>query len=1172
MHIKNAVFVSLLIIVSGCKPCARPPCAMPPETGPQAKEVAAPELKPLLNDGSWMVTASTQEGDMGPGAATDGSMTTRWSSQFADGQWWQVDFSRRQLLGKIVIHWEDACARRYKVQVSEDGATWTEVMSEARGDGGKDIIVFEPRPVRLVRLELDQRATEWGFSFFEVEFNSLDAVQTEASASSGTGDYAPKFAIDGDTKTRWSSDFSDDQWWQIRFAEPCVIAGVKILWETAFSEKYRIETSMDGQTWQVAYDVAEGDGRTDILFFKPVQLQYLRIHGLQRGTGWGNSIWEVSFFDAAHAPEAAVSSAAGNAGADGAIDGDRATAWRSGMDGEQSLTLKLPDTMSLGGVELGWGDDYASAYDIECSNDGREWAAVFSEKAGNGGNDYNYFQAREVRWVRIVCRKSNAGRGYALAHLELKGGDEQATPIRFYQAKARGAKAGWYPMWLTRQQEFWTITGLPDDEHETALGETGTIEPQKGAFSVQPFVIANGQLVTYADVKLEPSLEDGVLPMPSVRWTADTWDLAIAPVTAGMPGRSYTAVRYRFSNRGTEPFTGRLALAVRPVTLNPLWQYGGMSAINEAECVLQDRPAQLKVGGVTRALFLTPPAAMGAAALGEGDIVDFLAKGEVPASPKAADAEGKVSVGVLYDLQVPAGASTDIIVAYPLFGESKIAADLMAGPGPAYEKRRAEQRAAWQKALESPAISIPEPRLIQFMKSNVGYVLLNRDPPWFKPGSRNYNHGWMRDGALTGVAMLRMGKPELAERFIRSFSEFIPDDGRVPYMIFEDGRPMGRPADPNTGEGQEYDSQGEYIFIVRQYYDFTRDLALLREVYPSVVRALRYTQEIRRKRMTDEYENNPEKQAYYGILPESNSHEGYYPAKHSYWDDFWALKGFKDGVYLAGVLGEKADAEWMSAEEQGFRKCLYDSMLKVIARSGLNNLPGCVELGDTDPTSTSVAIMACDEGDSLPKPFGLNTFDVYWQNFTPRLKPGGEQTFTPYESRNADVFVRIGQRGRALTVLRYFTSQSSRPPAWNHLAEVVHAKPRAPSYIGDMPHTWCGSDYINAVRSLFAFERGDVLVLAAGTDPQWLTQGGVTVRDLPTQFGSVSYAFTEDGPGLSFKAEGTAAPPKGFEVPLPDEFKSLSVEIDGQPAAATDGVLRFAKLPVAVRLFMPAQP
>ena len=43
----------------------------------------------------------------------------------------------------------------------------------------------------------------------------------------------------------------------------------------------------------------------------------------------------------------------------------------------------------------------------------------------------------------------------------------------------------------------------------------------------------------------------------------------------------------------------------------------------------------------------------------------------------------------------------------------------------------------------------------------------------------------------------------------------------------------------NSGEGHEFDSQGEYVFIVRQYFDFTGDEALSREVYPKVVKALR---------------------------------------------------------------------------------------------------------------------------------------------------------------------------------------------------------------------------------------------------------------------------------------------------------------------------------------------
>ena len=200
-------------------------------------------------------------------------------------------------------------------------------------------------------------------------------------------------------------------------------------------------------------------------------------------------------------------------------------------------------------MELLWGADYATAYSIECSADGSTVDhGLHREQNGNGAKDYIFFPATEAQYVRVLCRKSNAGNGYALAQLEFKSGEEQATPIRAYQAKARDAARGRYLMWLTRQQEFWTVVGLPDDEQETLIGETGTIEPHKGDFSVMPFMVDGGKLVTWADVKLEQRLEDDYLPMPSTTWTADKWTLDISAVAFGPVGESSTAVRYRFVN------------------------------------------------------------------------------------------------------------------------------------------------------------------------------------------------------------------------------------------------------------------------------------------------------------------------------------------------------------------------------------------------------------------------------------------------------------------------------------------------------------------------------------------------------------------------------------------------------------------------------------------------
>ena len=73
--------------------------------------------------------------------------------------------------------------------------------------------------------------------------------------------------------------------------------------------------------------------------------------------------------------------------------------------------------------------------------------------------------------------------------------------------------------------------------------------------------------------------------------------------------------------------------------------------------------------------------------------------------------------------------------------------------------------------------------------------------------------------------------------------------------------------------------------------------ALLSEHYDAVVRGVEYMESLRAKRLTDEYtlSGDPIMRACIGLMPESISHEGY-SAKpmHSYWDDFWALRGYLD--------------------------------------------------------------------------------------------------------------------------------------------------------------------------------------------------------------------------------------------------------------------------------------
>ena len=71
------------------------------------------------------------------------------------------------------------------------------------------------------------------------------ALNKPASASStedNRTDLRPALANDGNSSTRWSSSFVDNQWWQVDLGSVRQINRVELNWETAYASRYRIET------------------------------------------------------------------------------------------------------------------------------------------------------------------------------------------------------------------------------------------------------------------------------------------------------------------------------------------------------------------------------------------------------------------------------------------------------------------------------------------------------------------------------------------------------------------------------------------------------------------------------------------------------------------------------------------------------------------------------------------------------------------------------------------------------------------------------------------------------------------------------------------------------------------------------------------------------------------
>lgn len=105
--------------------------------------------------------------------AADLEPDSRWCSVMGNGidpQWLELDLGFPTELARVAVEWEAAYARRYQVQVSEDGQEWHTVARIDKGDGGRDEIEFPAVTARFVRLYLEERADpRWGYSIWEVE-------------------------------------------------------------------------------------------------------------------------------------------------------------------------------------------------------------------------------------------------------------------------------------------------------------------------------------------------------------------------------------------------------------------------------------------------------------------------------------------------------------------------------------------------------------------------------------------------------------------------------------------------------------------------------------------------------------------------------------------------------------------------------------------------------------------------------------------------------------------------------------------------------------------------------------------------------------------------------------------------------------------------------------------
>ncbi|MCW1885907.1 discoidin domain-containing protein [Luteolibacter flavescens] len=875
---------------------------------------------------------------------------------------------------------------------------------------------------------------------------------------------------------------------------------------------------------------------------------------LSAGPGGKGTVWidQFRFEDRTNRrkPHIATSSSAAGSNASCLLAEKPMCEWRPDpADKRPWLNLDFHLPREIGGLIIDWLPRPAKrAFAIEASDDGQEWKQIHRVGDARGNRSFIHLPVTRTRFLRLCFSIPAPG----LKRVAVQSYTFSKTLIDTFHSIAAASKRGYYPRYLRREQSYWTCAGSPEGHTCALINEEGMVEPDKGSFSLEPFLQMDDKLITWADARRSVDMEPDGLPIPSAYWALPGLKLQTTAFATGTGHESVLFVRYRITNSSAKEIALNLFVTIRPFQVNPPWQewhhLGGVSKI----CTLRRSGDAVCVNGEKAVIPLTTPTGFDCATYEQGSIVDHIATDTMPGQDKVKDDFGFASGALGFAMTLAAGTSHEVFVAVPFCRTTSLAKiRKIASMNGAVQFSQAVHDL--RSRLDEVRFRMPSgpPRdAAETFKTAAGQILINRDGPALQPGPRRYTRSWIRDGVIMGAALLRAGETDALKDFMRWYAPHQRSTGFVPCCVDRSG--------PDWLV--EHDSHGQLIYGARECFRFTGDLAFLREMWPHVRKAACFIERLRARRLTPEYQAK-EKKDRHGLLPESASHEGYlaHPV-HSYWDDFWALRGLIDAAAIARELKKNKDADAFEKIAASLRQSINDSLRLVIAERKLDYIPGSVEWADFDPTATSNAISLLQFDDLMPREQLDAMFDLFVHDF--RRKHRGEmewKNYTAYEIRIVGALVRLGKRDEAAELLETFLADR-RPLRWNQWPEISWKDPRSPGHLGDVPHTWIAAEYMLAFASLFAWEResDESLMIASGIPAAWLDgPRGVEVKGLHTWHGTLDLTIKQDNALLIELSGDLRIPPGGFVLrpPCPGPIRSATVNGKAIPSISPDEIV-----------------
>ncbi|MFN5745869.1 MAG: discoidin domain-containing protein [Methylococcaceae bacterium] len=946
-----------------------------------------------------------------------------------------------------------------------------------------------------------------------------------ATASSGD----PRAAFDQSYSTQWISAREEAPWLNIDLGKPVTLGGLEIYWGRQFTERYGIDASSDGENWTPLCATHHSEGGQNVFAFPPAEVRFLRWRCGRLGPEQWVEMVEINLYcpqDAASVREEGRLAVLGHAPITLPVG--------------ESITVDFGYQRSPLGVLVRWGETFGTVFSVHLSDDGETFRELGRITTGNGDYDSFYWRITTSRYLRFTLHDASCPAGAVIEELKLRILNKDRMPIGQLERAAQAGRHDLCPQSLLGRQLYWTVLGEIHGGEEALFDEYGNLEPRSGSGQLSPLLRLGGQLQAAPGAdNVTQTLAEGALPIPRVNWSSE----GMAVEVTALAHQGAVSVCYRLSNQTASGIQPALVLALRPVQINPYWQHGGQATINAIE--YKPETHQVWVNDLCYARFSSPPDRVTIVEFADGDVVRQIEHGPLSTDLGLRSSSGLLSAAFEFGFTLAPGESASLVVSAPL------REGVVPNPTVDFSALQGDVCNNWREKLGPRRITLGDSEISDTVEAQTGLILVNATRYAFKPGPRNYDRTWIRDGASQALALLYAGLTEEARRYVLWYSERIYPSGLVPPILNPDGS-------INRGYGSdiEFDAQGEFVLIAADTYRLTRDRDFLKAIFEPVVRATRFIEALCARTQAI---HEPESR-FYGLVAPSISHEGYNKPSYSYWDNYFALSAWRNCAYLATEIGDGAIAAWAGQRGEAFAANLARSLRMTDEVVGLGLIPGSADREDADPTSASIAFEPCRVDDVLPADLITPTYDHYRAHLDSLRAPGFDGGFSPYEIRNVNAFVALGRYEDAFQLLADALSWR-RPPGWRSWAEVVWGNPRVAEYIGDMPHTWIGAEFATAIRRMLLRENGSTLELFRAVPDSWWAGEGITLNELPSCFGRVSLRARRESSRLTVELKLSGPAPEQIVIRYPG---ARSAYADGIPCHIEGDLITAAHLTTLV--------